>query len=402
MPHSDKIIRVGVLEMNDKTIGIASIIALVGGVSLLKGKKSVKNAEIFEAKGKQAVGMIRNNAKILSSIYDESYDYYHKLYVNQGNVGFRKKFKSKMNLTDEEYDFAFMQNGYFGNKGIIIQHLTGVPNFSSYSNTTINGAIHQVGDIGGSFGERYIRTVIGQKNKMILYKDWENMTQSQRSKISTSLYGNNVSPSKIGKQFALAQNETGQAEPKKFMNNYYYLLNQLMNLYCWSKVNPEIKAYVYKTSRYGGYPENIRWFDSLDTAQSFDRKQKGRWNLGQIDDAEKVKKFMDGMIDALPKSYWLMKGSEIKFAYAKAQADEALANRQEIIVIEMQMKNDTLKESIKEDFRNQVSPQWKGKPLSRFNDKIKGLEAYIDKCRNEVIQELFDEHNARMNVLESL
>ena len=43
---------VGVLEMNDKTIGIASIIALVGGVSLLKGKKSVKNAEIFEARGK--------------------------------------------------------------------------------------------------------------------------------------------------------------------------------------------------------------------------------------------------------------------------------------------------------------------------------------------------------------
>ena len=108
------------------------------------------------------------------------------------------------------------------------------------------------------------------------------------------------------------------------------------------------------------------------------------------------------MIDALPKSYWLMKGSEIKFAYAKAQADEALASRQEIIVIEMEMKNDTLKESIKEDFRNQVSPQWKGKPLSRFNDKIKGLNAYIDKCRNEVSKELFDEHNARMDVLESL
>lgn len=390
----------GVLEMNDKTIGIASIIALVGGVSLLKGKKSVKNAEIFEAKGQQAVGMIRNNKKILSSTYDKSYNEYRKLYVNQGNVGFRKKFKSKMNLTDEEYDFAFMKNGYFGYEGMIIQHLTGVPNFFSYYNTTIEGAVHQVGDIGGSFGERYIRTVIGQKSKMILYKDWENMTQAQRNKIQWLGYGN-VSASKIGKQFALAQNETGQAEPKRFMDNYYYLLNQLMNLYCWAKTNPEIKAYAYKTSRYGGYSENIRWFDSLDNAMKFYDTSKN-WSLGEIDDAEKVKKFIDGMIDALPKSYWLMKGSEIKFAYAKAQADEALANRQEIIVIEMQMKNDTLKESIKEDFRNQVSPQWKGKSLSRFNDKIKGLEAYIEKCRNEVIQELFDEHNARMNVLESL
>ena len=242
----------GVLEMNDKTIGIASIIALVGGVSLLKGKKSVKNAEIFEAKGQQAVGMIRNNKKILSSTYDKSYNEYRKLYVNQGNVGFRKKFKSKMNLTDEEYDFAFMKNGYFGYEGMIIQHLTGVPNFFSYYNTTIEGAVHQVGDIGGSFGERYIRTVIGQKSKMILYKDWENMTQAQRNKIQWLGYGN-VSASKIGKQFALAQNETGQAEPKRFMDNYYYLLNQLMNLYCWAKTNPEIKAYAYKTSRYGGY-----------------------------------------------------------------------------------------------------------------------------------------------------
>ena len=393
---------VGVLEMNDKTIGIASIIALVGGVSLLKGKKSVKNAEIFEAKGQQAVGMIRNNKKILSSTYDKSYNEYRKLYVNQGNVGFRKKFKSKMNLTDEEYDFAFMKNGYFGYEGMIIQHLTGVPNFFSYQNTTIHGAIYQVGNIGGSFGESYIRTYIGQKNKMILYKDWENMSQKEKGEIVTTLYYDGFSASKIGKQFALAQNETGQAEPKRFMDNYYYLLNQLMNLYCWSKMNPEIKAYVYKTNKYGGYSENIRWFDSHDNAEKFYRNQKGNWKYGTIDDAEKVKKFIDGMIDALPKSYWLMKGSEIKFAHAKAQADEALANRQEIIVIEMQMKNDTLKESIKEDFRNQVSPQWKGKSLSRFNDKIKGLEAYIEKCRNEVIQELFDEHNARMNVLESL
>lgn len=394
----------GVLGMNDKTIGIASIIALVGGVSLLKGKKSVKNAEIFEAKGQQAVGLIRNNKKILSSNYDESYNEYHKLYVNQANVGFRRKFKSKMNLTDEEYDFAFMRNGYFGSgEGMIIQHLTGVPNFFSYQNTTIWGAIHQVGDIGGSFGERYIRTLIGQKSKMILYKDWENMSWSQRSKIpGIYVSAGDVSPSKIGKQFALAQNETGQAEPKKFMNNYYYLLNQLMNLYCWSKMNPEIKAYAYNPtgSKYGDY--KIRWFDSLDNARAFYRNQKGNWSIGQIDDAEKVKKFIDGMIDTLPKSYWLMKGSEIKFAYAKAQADEALANRQEIIVIEMEMKNDTLKESIKEDFRNQVSPQWKGKPLSRFNDKIKGLEAYIEECRDEVSKELFDEHNARMNVLESL
>jgi hypothetical protein len=392
--------------MNDKTIGIASIIALVGGVSLLKGKKSVKNAEIFEAKGKQAVGMIRNNAKILSSTYDESYGYYHKLYVNQGNVGFRKKFKSKMNLTNEEYDFAFMQNGYFGSQGMIIQNLTGVPNFFSFQNTTILGAIRMVGDIGRYFGEndRYIRTFLGQKNKMILYKDWVDMNDKQRSKITSNLYSDgDFSASKIGKQFALAQNQTGQAEPKRFMDKYYYLLNQLMNLYCWGKVNPEIKAYVYKTSKLlRTTPQNIRWFNSLDNAQSFYQKQKGNWNVGEIDDAEKVKKFIDGMIDALPKSYWLMKGSEIKFAYAKAQADEALANRQEIIVIEMQMKNDTLKESIKEDFRNQVSPQWKGKSLSRFNDKIKGLEAYIEECRNEVIQELFDEHNARMNVLESL
>ena len=138
----------GVLEMNDKVIGIASIIALVGGVSLLKGKKSVKNAEIFEAKGQQAVGLIRNNKKILSSTYELSYADYHKLYVNQANTAFRRKFKSKLNLTDEEYDFAFMQNGYFGSKGMIIQHLTGVPNFFSYQNTTIWGAIHQVGDIG--------------------------------------------------------------------------------------------------------------------------------------------------------------------------------------------------------------------------------------------------------------
>ena len=268
--------------MNDKTITVASIIALVGGVSLLKGKKSVKNAEIFEAKGKQAVGMIRNNKKILSSAYDESYGYYHKLYVNQANVAFRKKFKSKLNLTDEEYDFAFMQNGYFGSQGMIIQHLTGVPNFFSYYNTTIEGAIHQVGDIGGSFGEQYIRTIIGQKNKMILYKDWENMTQAQRNKISMSYYGN-VSPSKIGKQFALAQNETGQAEPKKFMNNYYYLLNQLMNLYCWSKMNPEIKAYVCKTSKYGDYSENIRWFDSHDNAEKFYRNTKRKMaDMGQL------------------------------------------------------------------------------------------------------------------------
>ena len=389
--------------MNDKTIGIASIIALVGGVSLLKGKKSVKNAEIFEAKGQQAVGMIRNNKKILTSNYDESYGYYHKLYVNQANVAFRRKFKSKMNLTDEEYDFAFMQNGYFGSQGMIIQHLTGVPNFFSYKNTTIHGAIYQVGNIGGSFGESYIRTYIGQKNKMILYTDWENMSQKEKGEIVTTLHSNYYdaySASKIGKQFALAQNETGQAEPKKFMNNYYYLLNQLMNLYCWSKMNPEIKAYVCKTSKYGDY--QIRWFDSHDNAEKFYRKQKGKWQYGTIDDAETVKKFIDGMIDALPKSYWLMKGSEIKFAYAKAQADEALASRQEIIIIEMEMKNDTLKESIKEDFRNQVSPQWKGKPLSRFNDKIKGLNAYIDKCRNEVSKELFDEHNARMDVLESL
>ncbi len=34
--------------MNDTTIGIASIIALLGGISLLKGKKSVKNAEESE------------------------------------------------------------------------------------------------------------------------------------------------------------------------------------------------------------------------------------------------------------------------------------------------------------------------------------------------------------------
>lgn len=392
----------GVLEMNDKTIGIASIIALVGGVSLLKGKKSVKNAEIFEAKGKQAVGMIRNNESILSSTYDDSYNKYHKLYVNQGNVGFRRKFKSIMNLTDEEYDFAFMQNGYFGSQGMIIQNLTGVPNFFSYQNTTILGAIRRVGDIGSCFGEnaRYIRTFLGQKNKMILYKDWVDMNDTQKSKINTYPMNSDdaFSASKIRKQFALAQNETGQAEPKRFMDNYYYLLNQLMNLYCWGKVNVGFKAYVYKPYSQG----TIRWFNSLDNAQSFYQKQKGNWSIGTIDDAEKVKKFIDGMINALPKSYWLMKGSEIKFAYAKAQADEALANRQEIIVIEMEMKNDTLKESIKEDFRNQVSPQWKGKSLSRFNDKIKGLEAYIEECRNEVIQELFDEHNARMNVLESL
>ena len=383
----------GVLEMNDKTIGIASIIALVGGVSLLKGKKSVKNAEIFEARGKQATGMIRNNKKILTSYYDKNYNEYHKLYVNQANAAFRRKLKSKMNLTDEEYDFAFMRNGYFVYQ---LQHLTGIPNFFSYYNTTIDGAIHQVGDIGGSFGERYIRTIIGQKNKMILHKDWENMTQAQRSKISTSFYGNPVSPSKIGKQFVLAQIKTGEAEPKKFMNHYYYLLNQLMNLYCWSKMNPEIKAYAYKGR------DEIRWFNSLDNAQSFYQKQKGNWSIGQIEDAETVKKFIDGMIDALPKSYWLIKGSEIKFAYAKAQADEALASRQEIIIIEMEMKNDTLKESIKEDFRNQVSPRWKGKPLRRFNDKIKGLDAYIDKCRNEFEKELIDEFNIKVDTLRSL
>lgn len=39
----------GALGMNDKVIGIASIIALVGGVSLLKGKKSVKNAEMKDS-----------------------------------------------------------------------------------------------------------------------------------------------------------------------------------------------------------------------------------------------------------------------------------------------------------------------------------------------------------------
>ena len=68
----------------------------------------------------------------------------------------------------------------------------------------------------------------------------------------------------------------------------------------------------------------------------------------------------------------------------------------------MEMKNDTLKESIKEDFRNQVSPQWKGKPLSTFNDKIKGLRAYIEKCRSETQQEYIDELNARIESLLSL
>ena len=238
---------------------------------------------------------------------------------------------------------------------------------------------------------------------MILYKDWENMTQSQRSKIpGIYVSAGDVSPSKIGKQFALAQNETGQAEPKKVYEQLLLPFESIDESILLSKMNPEIKAYAYNPtgSKYGDY--KIRWFDSLDNARAFYRNQKGNWSIGQIDDAEKVKKFIDGMIDTLPKSYWLIKGSEIKFAYAKAQADEALANRQEIIVIETEMKNDILKVKIKEDFRNQHSPTWKGKPLSRFNDKIKGLEAYIDECRNEVIQELFDEHNARMDVLESL
>jgi hypothetical protein len=42
--------------MNDTTIGIASIIALVGGFSLLKGKKSVKNAETKESELWEDVG----------------------------------------------------------------------------------------------------------------------------------------------------------------------------------------------------------------------------------------------------------------------------------------------------------------------------------------------------------
>lgn len=48
----------GALEMNDKTIGIASFIALVGGVSLLKGKKSVKNAETKDSELWENVGRL--------------------------------------------------------------------------------------------------------------------------------------------------------------------------------------------------------------------------------------------------------------------------------------------------------------------------------------------------------
>lgn len=86
--------------MNDKTIGIASIIALVGGVSLLKGKKSVKNAEPKDSELWEEIGRLyATNNQLFEVIGTDECSMCNEKLENS-KYGFAyKKFKPK--LTDE-------------------------------------------------------------------------------------------------------------------------------------------------------------------------------------------------------------------------------------------------------------------------------------------------------------
>jgi len=118
----------GALEMNDKVIGIASIIALVGGVSLLKGKKSVKNAEMKDSELWEEVGKLYATKNQLFEVIgtDECSMCNEKLDYSMYGLAW-KKFKPNLNdkspvICGECFDSLTPDDwqplNKFGNKGM--------------------------------------------------------------------------------------------------------------------------------------------------------------------------------------------------------------------------------------------------------------------------------------------